>query len=374
MKIGILTSSRADFGIYHSLLRELNEDNKLITEIIVFGSHTQEHHDNTVNEIKSAFRNKILLVEGMPLNDTQFDISNGYGKLILSFSNFWNRNKYDIVFALGDRFEMSAAIQASIPFEVNIAHIHGGETTIGSTDNIYRHQISLASKIHFTSNNDAVLRLNNILDNKNHIYNVGSLSLDNLKSLVLPEWGLILEKYKIPNNPYVLITFHPETVGLERNIKYLKILEATLLELSDHIHLIITLANADSLGSLYRELVFKIKNIKPKKISIVYSFGKLNYFSAIKNAKFLLGNSSSGIIEAASFQKYAINVGDRQKGRTRSKNIIDVPFKKENILFESLLLINGKTYKGKNNYHKSESPKTIIKLVYNFLSKDNGNK
>ena len=86
MKIGILTSSRADFGIYHSLLRELNEDSKLITEIIVFGSHTQEHHDNTVNEIKSAFRNKILLVEGMPLNDTQFDISNGYGKLILSFS------------------------------------------------------------------------------------------------------------------------------------------------------------------------------------------------------------------------------------------------------------------------------------------------
>ena len=374
MKIGILTSSRADFGIYHSLINELNNDKNFITEIIVFGSHTQEHHDNTVNEIKSTFRNKILLVEGMPLNDTQFDISNGYGKLVLSFSNFWNRNKYDIVFALGDRFEMSAAVQASIPFEVKIAHIHGGETTIGSTDNIYRHQISLASKIHFTSNNDALLRLNNILDNKKYIYNVGSLSLDNLKSLILPEWNLIIEKFKIPNKPYVLITFHPETVGLARNIKYLKILEETLLELSDHIHLIITLANADSLGSLYRELVFKIKKIKPKKISIVYSFGKLNYFSAIKNAKFLLGNSSSGIIEAASFQKYAINVGDRQKGRTRSKNIIDVPFKKENILFESLLLITGKTYNGKNNYHKSESPKTILKLVYNFLNTNNENK
>ena len=374
MNIAILTSSRADFGIYNSLVSELNLDNKIITKFIVFGSHTQQQHGYTLNEIKNNFNNNFFLVEGMPENDTQFDISYGYGKIVSSFSEFWSKNKFDIVFALGDRFEMSAAVQASIPYEVNIAHLHGGETTIGSTDNIYRHQISIASKIHFTSNNDASIRLKNILDDKSHIHNVGSLSISNLKSLELPEWNLVLKKFKIPNKPYVLITFHPETVNLKQNEEYLKILEQTLLELSNHIYLVITLANADSMGSMYREVAFKIKDLKPDKTSIIYSFGKKNYFSAIKNSQFLLGNTSSGIIEAASFKKYVINVGDRQMGRTRSKNIIDVPFEKESIISKSLMLINGKTFHGKNNYYQSESPKKIVKIIYNFLIKNHEKK
>ena len=371
MKIGILTSSRADFGIYHSLINELNNDKNFITEIIVFGSHLQQHHGLTLNEIKNNFNNNVIKIKGMPKDDKQIDISYGYGKLVSSFSKFWDTNKYDLVFALGDRFEMSAAIQSCIPFEIKIAHIHGGETTMGSTDNIYRHQISLASNIHFTSNEKASIRLIEVLGDKNNIYNVGSLSLDNITSMSLPSWNTTLNEFKIPDKPYVLVTFHPETVEQNKNFKYIKIIENTLLELSKNIYIIITLANADSCGSNYRDLAFRIKNAKPDRISVIHSFGKTHYFNAIKNSRFLLGNSSSGIIEAASYKKFVINVGNRQKGRMRSDNIIDVIYSKDEIISQSMKLIKGKDFVGNNNYFQKNSAEKIKNIINKLLNKTN---
>lgn len=368
IKIGVLTSSRADYGIYKNLLKLFFNHNKIDLSIIVFGMHLQKQHGETIKEIISDnYFNNIFKVSGMPKDDSILDISRGYGELIRSFSKFWNTNSFDLTFALGDRFEMSAAVQAGLPYELKIAHIHGGEISLGSIDNIYRDQISVASQLHFTSTLGASKRLKKLLINNNYIYNVGSLSIDKLEINNLPKWESVCNNFKIPNKPFVLITFHPETVGTYNNESYAKILYKTLSELSKSIHLIITQANADSSGKIYREMNLSLKKNNSKNISIIDSFGKNNYFSAIKNSRFLLGNTSSGIIEAASFGKYVVNVGKRQEGRIRSKNTIDIGFNEKEILINSKLLLSKLKYNGKNNYEMKNTSENILCHTLNFL-------
>ncbi len=366
--IGILTSSRADYGIYKCLLKQFYDNKNISISIIVFGMHLQKKHSYTINEIISDnYFDTLYKIKGMPLKDSKHDISNGYGNLIKNFSHFWKKYSFDLVFSLGDRFEMSAAVQSTIPFEIKIAHIHGGEISLGSVDNIYRDQISLSSIIHFTSNKYASRRLRNLLLNKKNIYNFGSLSLDNLNLKKIPSWKSVCDNYDIPIKPFVLITFHPETVGLNKNKHFVKILYKVLSKLSNEIHLVITQSNADTSGSYYREMNNNLKLNYPSQISVIENFGKWNYFSAIYNSVFLLGNTSSGIIEAASFGKFFLNVGDRQLGRKRSKNTIDVPFDEIKILKFSKQLIMKKKYNGLNIYHKKNTSKNILKVTLDYL-------
>ena len=231
MKIGVLTSSRADYGIYKPLLSRLKLDKRFDFEVIAFGMHFQIQHGTTINEIEQDNYNKILKVDGMPTGDSPIDISAGYGNLVTAFSEFWNKNSYDWVFALGDRFEMSAAVQAGIPFEIKFAHLHGGETTLGAVDNIYRHQITLASKLHFTAAEDFSERVEHLITKNDCIFNVGALSLSNINDVKLPKWVNVCEKFQLPSVPFVLSTFHPETVELEKNREYVDVLMDTLSEL-----------------------------------------------------------------------------------------------------------------------------------------------
>ncbi len=363
MKIGILTSSRADYGIYKPLLSKLKLDERFDFEIIAFGMHFQKQHGTTINEIEQDNYGTILKVDGMSTGDNPFDISVGYGNLVTAFSAFWNKSSYDWVLALGDRFEMSAAVQAGIPFEIKFAHLHGGETTLGAIDNIYRHQITLASKLHFTAAEEFSERVEQLITKNDCVFNVGALSLSNINEVQLPKWENVCEKFQLPSEPFVLSTFHPETVKLEKNRKYVDVLMETLSELCKSIHIIITMANADASGNLYRGLAQNLKSKFPENISIVNSFGKENYFSAMKSCSFLLGNTSSGILEAASFQKYVINVGDRQLGRLRNNNVIDVSFNKQKILSHALPLINHPIYTGDNKFSIKDTASLILETI-----------
>lgn len=363
MKIGILTSSRADYGIYKPLLNKLKIDERFDFEVIAFGMHLQEQHGATINEIEQDNYGSILKVYGMSTGDNPIDISAGYGNLVNEFSTFWNKNSYDWVLVLGDRFEMSAAVQAGIPFEIKFAHLHGGETTLGAIDNIYRHQITLASTLHFTAAQEFSERVKQLVAQKDCVFNVGALSLSNLKEIQLPKWSTVCKRFQLPSEPFVLTTFHPETIGLERNIEYVEVLKETLSELCKSIHIIITMANADALGNLYRSLAQNLKSKFPENISVIDSFGKENYFSAMKSCSFLLGNTSSGILEAASFQKYVINVGDRQLGRLRNNNVIDAPFNKQQILSHALPLINKTIFTGENKFSGKDTAHLILETI-----------
>lgn len=363
MKIGLLTSSRADYGIYFSLIEGLVKQPAFQLEIIAFGTHLSKFHGYTLENIqKHVPQLKIHTISTLITNDDEEAISTSYGLTCLKFADFWKHQTFDLVFCLGDRFEMSAAVQAAIPFGVKFAHIHGGETTLGAIDNIYRHQITLASKWHFASTEHYKNRIIEILGTQEHIYSVGALSLDDLNSFLPTPKELFLAQYNIID-PFILITFHPETVSSEQNENFSNEMYHALAQLQSEMMLVITMPNADTLGSVYRNQLIQLKNNFPDNIILIENFGKQNYFSAMHYCQLMIGNTSSGIIEAASFGKYVVNVGNRQLGRAQSENCLTVPFEANEIIKQTHIFLSKGFFLGENIYQKSNVAQKIINLI-----------
>ena len=367
MKIGILTSSRADYGIYLPLLQKMKNDSFFEMEIIAFGTHLSKSHGYTLNDIEKDEYTCIHTISALISNDDEQSIATSYGLTVLKFADFWANHKYDLVFCLGDRFEMSAAVQVGIPFGVKFAHIHGGETTLGAIDNVYRHQITLAAQLHFTATDVFREKVINLLGSSEGVYYVGSLSLNDIKSFVPIDRPLFFEKFNIPNEEFALVTFHPETMSVHENVKYAQAMQNALAMISKKIFVIITMPNADTQGSVYREALEKLKKEFPNRFLLIENFGKVNYFSAMHYAKILIGNTSSGILEAASFGKYVVDVGDRQKGRVQSDNILNCEFEETAMISVVGKAMSFEKYNGKNVYYKQGVADTIIKIVKEFL-------
>ena len=222
MKVAVLTSSRADYGIYLPLLKALKSDSFFELSIIAFGTHLSQKHGYTLHQIESDGFEVSIKVDTLPVDDTPFAISNAIGKAVSNFSKVWSENKFDLVFCLGDRYEMFAACASSIPFNVKLAHIHGGEQTLGAIDDAFRHAITHMSTYHFTTTEAYKNRVIELKGNNNDIYNVGALSIDNLKTLPLYSIEEFKNKFQIDlSEPSILITFHPETVSFEMNETYI---------------------------------------------------------------------------------------------------------------------------------------------------------
>lgn len=368
MKIGVLTSSRADFGIYLPLLKTLNKDAEIDLTIIAFGTHLSKMHGKTIDEITNAGFDRIDTIGSLLTNDDEESISTSYSLTAMKFAAYWSKNRYDLVFCVGDRFEMAAAVAASIPFNIKLAHIHGGETTLGAIDNIYRHSISLASHIHFVTTMPFKERLSQILGSESHIYVTGSLSLRNLteiRFLNLDEfkdrWGIDLSLNTL------LVTVHPETVQSQMNRQFAAVIRDVMTHLTDWYQIVVTMPNADTLGSIFRNEYEKLRNQKSERIHLIENFGTQSYFTCMKYCDLVIGNSSSGIIEAASFQKYVINIGDRQKGRLSNDNVIHCPFDAEQLL-NTIRKWAGKEYSGGNIYEKENTVEIISSAIKNFLN------
>lgn len=365
IRVGVLTSSRADYGIYLPLLKAMEKNIDFDLKIIVFGTHLSKLHGYTVSHIESdgfiAFRK----IESLLLGDTPNAVASGYALTALKFSEFWeeNHHEFDVVFALGDRFEMAAAVAASVPYQVKIAHLHGGETTLGAIDNIYRHSISLSSFLHFVSTEPFKDRLYQLLDDKHaKVFNVGSLSLENLVTMPLLTMDEFKEKWGIDLNiNTILVTVHPETVAFEQNEEYCKEVCIALEILSFNYQIVITMPNADTFGMVYRMAFEKLLE-KCGNITLVENFGTQSYFTCMKYSKLMIGNTSSGIIEAASFGKFVLNLGDRQSGRLTSGNIINLPFS-SGLIIESVKINIGKIFLGDNIYFKPSSSSEILGLL-----------
>lgn len=364
MKIGVLTSSRADFGIYQPLIKELIlEKYSINLEIIAFGTHLSNYNGYTISDIKNKFDVQIHEVNSMLISDDAASVSTSYGLTSLKFADFWKSTTFDLVFCLGDRFEMSAAVQAGIPFGVKFAHIHGGETTLGAIDNIYRHQISLASQYHFTSTEKFKERVIELTQSEEHVHNVGALSLSNLDTFIPIPKQKLFSTFNIEDAPYCLVTFHPETNAFQINERFAKEMKKALSKITTQINLVITMPNVDTMGSVFREQLMLLKEEYPSSVFLIENFGKENYFSAMYFAEFLLGNTSSGIIEAASFNKYVVNVGDRQKGRLQSKNIFNVEFYSEKIIEKVNICLKLNSFNGENIYYQKGTAERIVQII-----------
>jgi GDP/UDP-N,N'-diacetylbacillosamine 2-epimerase (hydrolysing) len=367
MKLGILTSSRADFGIYRPLLDALKQDNRFDVELIAFGTHLSPYHGYTLDEIKRTFTGKIHCVEGMSQSDSATAISLAYATIHGQFASFWSDHQFDVVICLGDRYEMAAAVNAGIPHGIRFAHLHGGETTEGAIDNIYRHQISLASELHFTSTEAFRVRLEQLLGSNQGLYAVGALSLDGISTIQLPDWKHVSAEFSIPFDAFILTTFHPETGNSSQTEAHVQELQNALpLILKDN-SMVVTMPNADTLGSVYRRMWKDLVQKHSDQLILVENFGRTNYFTAVKQSLGLLGNTSSGIIEAASLGKCVVNVGERQAGRPRSENTVDVPFEANAIVEAVRTMVQSPDFEGENVYSRPNTAQSILNQLYATL-------
>lgn len=363
VRIGVLTSSRADFGVYLPLLRAFLKDKDLQFDIIAFGTHLSNLHGYTITDIEqNGFKVKYKIASILS-DDTEIAIATSASLTSLKFADFWenNRNNFDVVLCLGDRYEMFSAVIAGVPFGVRFAHFYGGDYTLGAIDNVYRDGMTHASIAHFTSTQKCADRVLKMLNYKAPVEVIGILSLEEIKNVKLLSIDEFKTKWHINlAEPTIIITVHPETILPENNIQNAIVIDETIRVLKNKYQLIITMPNADTNGLIYRKVFEDLILNSSENVFLIENFGLQSYFSCMNYASIMLGNTSSGISESASFGKYFINIGSRQKGREVGDNIINVPFNTEHILktFDEIYKLGS--YKGQNIYKRERAIDKII--------------
>lgn len=364
MNILFLTSSRADFGIYEPLLQAMRSDHFFKISICAFGTHLSKSHGYTAQYIRDKGYTIDYEIETVPESDSAFHISESIGQTTKSFAEFWKNhlNDFDWVFCLGDRYEMFAAVIAAVPFRIKFAHLHGGETSLGAIDEIFRHSISLSSTLHFVATQNNKKRLSQILGSDSAIHWVGALALDRLQEFNFLTTNEFHQKFNFDfSEKSILVTVHPETTDTTKNELHIAQLIAAMELLRDY-QFLITLPNADTDGLKIRNALIMASH-QLNNIFLYENLGQEGYFSAMKLCKMLLGNTSSGIIEAASFQKYVINLGNRQLGRQAGENVISCEFETKKIVDLVRIIESKGDWLGGNIYVKNGAANSIIEIL-----------
>lgn len=322
-KICFFTGTRADYGLLRPLIFKAKEDKSFTIQIIVSGMHLSPEFGMTYREIEKDGLKIDEKIEILLSSDTYSGMTKSIGLGIICYTDALQKLKPDLVIILGDRFEAFAFAITAYTLRIPIAHLYGGETTEGSLDDGYRRAISQFSDIDFTSTEiyrDVLIKLGK---KPERVFNVGALGIDNIKSIRL------LNKKKLENllgikflDRNLLITFHPETKNPEKNQLFFSELLKALSELKNTL-LIFTKSNADAEGRLINKMIDEFVS-KNKANAVAFdNLGQLLYLSTMKHVDGVIGNSSSGIIEAPSLKVPTINIGDRQKGRVKAESVID---------------------------------------------------
>ena len=368
-KIIIITSSRAEYGLLRLLLKKISLSKKLKYHLSITGTHLSKFHGNTIREIlkdKLKISSKLKTLDNK--RDDNISISKSFSMGVEKYSKLYKKVKPQLILVLGDKYEIFSSVVAASLSRIPIAHIHGGEETIGAIDNAIRHSITKMSHIHFTSTFKHRKRVIQMGENPKFTFHVGAIGLEEFKIFKFKSKKYFKEKYRIDfKKKTILVCFHPVTLEPNTEKKYIKqILNS--LKTFKNINIIFTSPNADH-G--YKQIDKEIKNFSKKRKNCFYirSFGRDDFISCLKLSELILGNSSSGIIEAPSLKTISINLGNRQEGRIKSKSVIDCIIEKNSIknLLNKFLhkRIEKKTNNYYNPYFKKDSSKNILKILEN---------
>jgi UDP-N-acetylglucosamine 2-epimerase (non-hydrolysing)/GDP/UDP-N,N'-diacetylbacillosamine 2-epimerase (hydrolysing) len=322
-KICFITGSRADYGLLSRLMKLIQEDITSILQIIVTNMHVSTEFGLTYKEIEEDGFRIDKKVEMLLASDTANATAKSVGLATIGFADAYEDLKPEIIIVLGDRFEILAAVTAALFFKIPVAHIHGGEITEGAYDDAIRHAITKMSHIHFTSTEEYRNRVIQLGEEPERVFNVGALGIDNIKYTNLINKKELQEILNFQfGQKCILVTFHPVTLEDDKPQIQMQNLLFVLDEMED-LRIIFTMPNSDTNGRIIINLINKFVE-KNKNRSVAFtSLGKIRYLSTLRNVNAIVGNSSSGIIEAPSFGIPTLNLGNRQKGRLRSKTIID---------------------------------------------------
>jgi UDP-hydrolysing UDP-N-acetyl-D-glucosamine 2-epimerase len=318
--ISVVTGSRADFGIYKPILAQLDKHPEVNLELLVCGMHLSDTYGKTIAEIKSEGYPIAAEIETLMTGDSPRDIAQSMAKGIEGVSEVFEARTPDILVVLGDRYEMFAAACAAVPFAIPLAHIHGGETTEGAIDEAFRHAITKMSHLHFASTEAYGARIVQMGEQPDRVFVSGAPGLDNLDGFVPLSDAELENRIGMSLDPApLLVTIHPVTLEHGSTKAGIDSLLSALTAIA--MPVVFTYPNADTHGQVIIEAITDYVKIHPLSRA-VKSLGTQGYFSLLARASAMVGNSSSGIIEAASFELPVVDIGIRQKGRIRGKNCI----------------------------------------------------
>lgn len=367
-KIAVITGSRADYGHLYWIIKGIKEEPALKLQLFVTGMQLSPEFGLTVREIQKDGFPIAEKIEWDLSSDTEEAIATSMGMGMINFAKAYSRLKPDIVVVLGDRFELHAAVSAAVPFRIPVAHIHGGEATEGAFDEQLRHAITKMSHIHFTSNEEYSKRIIQMGENPKNVFCFGSPGIDNIIKLKLLDREGLSRELDIPKDKKIgVVTYHPVT--LEHNSSKQQISELlAVLKKEEGIFWVFTLTNADTNGRIVNKMIGKFVKEHPERSRLYPSLGQRRYLSLLKNASLMVGNSSSGLIEAPSFQLPVVNIGDRQRGRIRALNVIDVKKCKREYISDAIVKTLSAEFreslKGlKNPYGEGNSSEKIVNTL-----------
>ncbi|HEX3435994.1 MAG TPA: UDP-N-acetylglucosamine 2-epimerase [Pseudacidobacterium sp.] len=329
--IGVVTTSRADYSDYRPLLKAFQADPEISLKLYVSGTHLSPEFGLTVRIIENDGIEIAERIEMLLSSDTPEAITKSMALGLIGFGQAFSRNKPDILLVLGDRYEMLAAVLAALPFKIPVAHLSGGELTHGAIDDALRHCITKLSHLHFTSNEVHARRVIQLGEDPDQVFVSGEPVLDNVLSAPQLTPKELHSRFGVDVDcPFLLVTFHPVTLEYEQTEWQIDELLAALDQA--RIRVIFTMPNADTAGRIIATRVRQWIESHPGIGVAVDNFGPEAYHGVLCHAVAVVGNSSSGIIEAPSFKVPTVNIGTRQEGRVRAANVIDVGYHRTDIL------------------------------------------
>lgn len=372
--ICVLTATRAEYGLLKPLMDLINKSESLNLQLLVTGTHLSPEFGLTYRGIVEDGFHIDEKVEMLLSSDTSTGIVKSMGLGMIAFADSFERLNPDAVIILGDRYEMLAAASAASVFKIPIVHLHGGEITEGAYDDAFRHAITKLSHLHFASTEDHRERVIQMGENPKSVFNVGAIGLDNILGLDLLKreeleaaLGIQFKKYNYQ------VTFHPETLSDISSAEQFEILLRAIEEQKDSTF-VFTKSNADTDGRIINIMIDAFVKKHPENAYAFTSLGSLRFLSLLKQCDAIVGNSSSGIIEAPSLQVATINIGNRQKGRTQADSVVncDIDFQQINKAF---LKIQNADFKKilkdlKNPYGDGCTAQRILNVLENTSWQD----
>jgi len=327
--IGVVTVGRSDYGLYRPILRKIQSEPDLELSLFVSGMHLAPEFGLTLREIEHDGVPIAHRVEMLLGSDTPEAIAKSMGLGAIGFAQAYAHSLPDLLLVLGDRFEMHAAALAALPFKIPVAHIHGGEITEGAIDDPLRHSITKLSHLHFVSTEASARRVTQMGEEPWRVIVSGSPAIDAVHEVELLEPEELAARFGWDRcRPPLIVTFHPVTLEYEQTEWQMsELLEA--LRAFD-VPMVFTAPNADTNGRIITRMIEAFVRDRPG-VRFVPNLGTQAYLSLMAAGAAMVGNSSSGIIEAASFELPVVNIGSRQRGRTRAKNVIDVGYARAEI-------------------------------------------
>lgn len=365
MRICAVTGTRAEFGILQNLLEQMRSHETIDLKLVVTGTHLSPSHGMTVREIEAAGFTVDARCEIVLSSDTSHGVCSSAALALMELSGAFERLKPDLLLLLGDRYEALAAAMAATIHRIPIAHLHGGEATYGLIDECFRHSITKMSHLHFTATEAYRERVIRLGEDPGRVYNVGALGVENSRRFLLITRETLEQELKLKlDQDTVLMTYHPETLredGGESGLQAIR----SFIGSHPELRFILTKANADPSGARVNQMLEEIAAAHPERCRLVASLGRDRFFSVLTHAGLMLGNSSSGIIEAPSFGIPTLNIGHRQAGRVAADSVFSCGETQEAIETAYAL---ARDYRRRgctpvNPYEGSDTSRTIIQVM-----------